>query len=112
MVQKNGMPCIAKEGYKKMPIQFDLKVVPSAGRVGLQVDKSGTLKCYLKSPPEKGKANQELIKLLAKLLHIGQENISIVSGLTSRNKRMSIRLDISYEQLLQKFDLDKQTSLF
>ena len=95
-----------------MPIQFDLKVVPSAGRVGLQLDKSGILKCYLKSPPEKGKANQELIKLLAKLLRIGQENISIVSGLTSRKKRISIRMDISYEQLLQMFNFDKQTSLF
>jgi uncharacterized protein (TIGR00251 family) len=95
-----------------MPIQLDVKVVPSSGRVGLQMDKSGNFKCYLKSPPEKGKANQELIKLLAKLLHIGQENISIVSGLTSRKKRISIRMDISYEQLLQLLSLDKQTSLF
>ncbi len=95
-----------------MPIQFDLKVVPSSGRVGLQMDKSGTLKCYLKSPPEKGKANQELIKFIAKLLRVGQENISIVSGLTSRNKRISIRMDITYEHLLQMLSLDKQTSLF
>lgn len=95
-----------------MPIQFDLKVVPSSGRVGLQIDKSGQFKCYLKSPPEKGKANQELIKLIAKLLSVRQEDVSIVSGRTSRNKRVSIRMDITHEQLLQKLSFDKQTSLF
>lgn len=95
-----------------MSIQLDLKVVPSSGRTGLQIDKSGHFKCYLKSPPEKGKANQELIKLLAKLLGIRQEDVSIVSGLTSRNKRVSIRMNVTYEQLLQKLSFDKQTSLF
>jgi len=45
-----------------MSLVFDLKVVPRSGRNKWVLDKSGKLKCYLKSPPEKGLANKELIK--------------------------------------------------
>jgi uncharacterized protein (TIGR00251 family) len=103
---------MVKRGINKMAIQFDVKVIPSSGRLAVQVDKSGVLKCYLKSQAEKGKANQELIKFFAQLLHTAQENVSIVSGFTSRKKRMSVCMDISYEQLLSRLHVDKQTDLF
>ena len=40
--------------------------------------------------PEDGKANQALIKLLSKALHISQSRISLIRGETSRIKQLEI----------------------
>ncbi|TET06291.1 DUF167 domain-containing protein [Candidatus Dependentiae bacterium] len=85
-----------------------IKVIPSSGRSAWTLDKSGILKCYLKSAPEKGKANKELIKMLADALSIEQKRISIVGGLTSRTKRIKIDLAINLSQLCEKLHLDYQ----
>ena len=39
-----------------MSLVIEIKVFPSSGRQKFVIDKSGKLKCYLKNPPEKGKA--------------------------------------------------------
>ena len=95
-----------------MPLVFDLKVIPSSGKQGCMLGKAGKLKCYLKSPPEGGKANKELIKFLAKSLGLRQDEVAIVGGATSRNKRIKIELDINFEQLLARLGIERQTSLF
>ncbi|HUT81794.1 MAG TPA: DUF167 domain-containing protein [Candidatus Bathyarchaeia archaeon] len=46
---------------------------------------------YLKSPPDKGKANKELVKFLAKLLNISSANVQLTSGQTSRDKTITIQ---------------------
>jgi len=95
-----------------MPLICLIKVVPSSGRNAWVLDKNGTLKCYLKSAPEKGKANKELIKLLADALSIPQHKISLLSGLTSRTKKVKLDLDISFEQLLEKVGRERQQKIF
>ncbi len=45
---------------------------------------------YLKSSPEKNKANIELIKLMAKQFHVSSSKIRILQGQTSRNKKIEI----------------------
>ncbi len=95
-----------------MPLIIDIKVIPSSGRSKWMLDKSGQLKCYLKSPPEKGRANRELIKNLAKVLGITQESVKIIAGATSRKKKVRISLDISLDQLLHALGIEKQQSLF
>ncbi|MFN6222240.1 MAG: DUF167 domain-containing protein, partial [Dolichospermum sp.] len=42
------------------------------------------------SPPIDGKANEELIKLLAKKFDVPKSSITIKSGVTSRNKLIII----------------------
>ena len=95
-----------------MALIFELKVTPSAGRQGWQVDKSGILKCFLKSAPENGKANQELIKLLAKALRLPLNAIIILTGETNRKKRVKIESEIDYQQLLTLLNVTHQTKLF
>jgi uncharacterized protein len=95
-----------------MAFVFDVKVVPSAGRKGWILDKSGNLKCFLKSPAEQGKANDELVKGIAKLLHITHDMVSIVSGKQSRNKRIKVELDLTYARLLELLSVDRQISMF
>ncbi len=91
---------------------IDVKVVPSSGKQKAVLDKAGKLKCYLKSPPEKGLANAELIKFFSKALSIPQDYIEIIVGLQSRNKRLKIQTNLKFEQILSLFDIEMQTNLF
>lgn len=49
-----------------------------------------TLKIRLKAVPEKGKANEELIRFLAKTLGIQKSDVVIVSGGTDTRKLLKI----------------------
>ncbi len=95
-----------------MALIIQVKVVPSSGHSKWAVDKSGILKAYLKSPPEKGLANQELIKALAKALGLPQSEVMIISGATSRIKRIKVNAELNYEQILEAIGIEKQISLF
>jgi len=95
-----------------MSLTVSLKVVPSSGRNAWMLDTSGHLKCYLKNPPEKGKANKELITLLAQALDIPKSDVEIIGGLASRKKRLKINLDISFDELVQKLGIEQQQKLF
>ncbi len=57
----------------------------------------GTFKIWIKSAPEKGKANKELKKYLKKVAGIP---IKITSGFTSENK--TIEFDIKEEEFKKK----------
>lgn len=94
-----------------MSIQIMIKVVPSSGRIEWTVDRSGTVKCYLKSRPEKGLANRELIKLLSQRLKIAQEHIMIVGGVTSRTKRIMIQANLSMPDVMQRLGVEHQQRL-
>jgi len=48
------------------------------------------LKLSIKSPPEKGKANKEIIEYLAEELAIPKSNIEITSGKTSQFKVVTL----------------------
>jgi uncharacterized protein (TIGR00251 family) len=58
-----------------------VKVIPRSPRseiVGTLAD--GTLKVRIAAPPERGKANAELIALLAAKFDVARANVEIVSG--------------------------------
>lgn len=57
------------------------------------------LKIALASPPVDGKANTTLIKFLSKTLRIPKASIQILSGETSREKRLIIR-GLAIDELL------------
>ena len=52
--------------------------------------KDNSYKAHLLSAPLDGKANEELIRLLARELKLKKYNIEIIKGLTSSNKVISI----------------------
>lgn len=94
-----------------MAITLEIKVIPSSGRSGFVLDKSGRIKCYLKNPPEHGKANKELIKLVAKSVGVPQDAVSIIVGATSRKKKIKIDKELTQEWLFACLGLSKQMSL-
>lgn len=60
---------------------------------------NASLKIKIKAKPVEGKANKELIKILAEILEIKESEIEIRSGQTSRNKTVIVRgIDENYLQ--------------
>jgi len=94
-----------------MALIVEIKVVPSSGRSGFVLDKSGMIKCFLKSPAQDGKANRELIKLVSHGLNIPQKNVYIVHGLTNRKKRLKIDKDMTEDEFFVCLGLVRQQKL-
>lgn len=75
-----------------------VKVIPNAKQNAVVEDitdllGSRNLRIRINQPPEDGKANKAVIDLLAKYLKVKKRDISIISGLTSRNKVVEVDLD-------------------
>lgn len=94
-----------------MALIIDIKVVPSSGKLGCKLD-GERLKCYLKAAPEKGKANKELIKYLAKAVGVSAQAVTILLGQTTRTKRISIDAPINFDMLCDKLAIERQLPLF
>jgi len=70
---------------------FNVKVVPRASRSELVGEQDGTLRVRIAAPPVDGAANEELIRLLAKILKVKPGSVTIVSGQASRLKRIAVK---------------------
>ncbi|NQT82468.1 YggU family protein [bacterium] len=67
-----------------------LRVQPKASSDRIMGEHSGSLKVAVSAPPESGKANQAVVKLIAKALKLSKSSITIVAGQTSREKKIHI----------------------
>jgi hypothetical protein len=67
-----------------------VKVFPQSGKSEIVKYQDEVLRVNLKAVPEKGKANIELIKLLAKEFGQNKESIKILNGIASRTKLIKI----------------------
>lgn len=70
---------------------IQIKVKPNSRASRLQQQEDGTWLAHLKSPPVDGKANAELIALVAKHFNCRKSDISIKAGASSRLKLIQIR---------------------
>ncbi len=93
-----------------MSLHLIIKVVPGAGRRAFARDESGTLKCFLTSQPERGRANRELIEVLADALNIRRSAIRIVSGFTTRTKKICIDASVTLERVLENLGVSEQST--
>lgn len=71
--------------------EIRLRVVPGAKVEKIAIENS-TLKIWVRTAPEDGKANRAVITFLAKTLKLPKEAVTIISGHTSRDKRARITL--------------------
>jgi uncharacterized protein (TIGR00251 family) len=71
-------------------VSFNVCVVPRSSKSEVVGEHYRSLKVKITAPPVDGAANAELIKLLAKHFGVPKANIHIVSGTTSKNKRIKI----------------------
>ncbi len=71
-------------------IRIPIKVQPNAGInqvVGLS---NGIWRIKVAAPPDKGKANKELVEFLSEVLGLRKDQIAIIKGHTSHNKLVSV----------------------
>lgn len=71
-------------------MQKRVKVKPNSKQQSVKEETDGSFTIHLKSPPVDGKANEELIKILAKKFDVPKSKIRIKSGLSSRQKLIEI----------------------
>lgn len=69
---------------------IEVKVKPNVRASHLQQDESGVWLAQLRSPPVDGKANAELIELVADHFGCHKSQVSIKSGASGRRKLVKI----------------------
>ena len=70
--------------------EIDLRVIPGAAKDAIAGVYDGALKVRVSAPPERGKANKAVIRLLSRALGLPERDVSITSGETSQNKTVEI----------------------
>lgn len=76
-----------------------VKVVPGSSRSRIAGLLGDSLKINLAAPPEKGKANKQIVKFLANLLNHPKSAITIISGSHDPHKQILIA-DMTAHELL------------
>lgn len=70
-------------------MKINVKTIPNAKKESVEL-KGGVYVVRVNVVPEKGKANDAVIKLLAKHFNVAKSQIKIVRGLTGRNKVVEV----------------------
>jgi uncharacterized protein len=71
-------------------ITINVKVIPGSSRDAVVGLLGGNLKVKVSAPPEGGRANKSLAKILAKWLEISPDKVLIKSGHQSQRKIVEI----------------------
>lgn len=69
--------------------EFSVRVTPKAARNAV-VAQGDTIRVYVTSAPEDGKATKAVINLLAKSLGIAKSRLVLIRGATSRDKQFRV----------------------
>jgi uncharacterized protein len=72
------------------PTRIRLRVAPGAARSDVVGRHGDGWKVRVAAAPERGKANDALIGLLAKVLLVPQVDVAVVSGFASRDKIVAV----------------------
>jgi len=65
-------------------------VVPRSSRSHIGAVANGRLQVHLHAPPAQGRANKELIQLIAKAFGVPKSAVTIAQGARTRNKTLRI----------------------
>ena len=67
-----------------------LRVQPAARQDTITGVRGGALRLTVAAPPERGKANEAVVRLLASVLNVGTSRVAVVSGFTSKDKVVQV----------------------
>lgn len=71
--------------------RLHVRVKPNARRTQLIGRMGDAVRVDVAAAPERGRANEELIEILAAALHLPRESFAIAAGQSSRDKHLRIR---------------------
>lgn len=91
-----------------------VRVVPRSKKQSCGYDRAGRLTIHVRAVPEKNAANNELLAYLASKLNIATSHVALISGATSRMKRVTIDTTMPLDELYRRLGLEQvlQTQLF
>ncbi|KRH93823.1 hypothetical protein M153_5440004913 [Pseudoloma neurophilia] len=100
------MPCIFMVGEVNRQKQslLEISVKPNAKSSKLVRIENEIVFIDIQSPPDKDKANKELVGLLSDILKVQKSDIKIISGTKSRNKTVAIS-NLEINEILQTLQL-------
>jgi len=84
-------------------IELEVLASPGASVSKVRGIHGGAVKVAVRAAPEKGKANAEIEEVLAEFFGVSKKSVAVVSGETSRNKRVRI-IGITTELAKQRLD--------
>jgi len=90
-------------------IVIAVKAAANSKKMGIRGIHAGNLRVGIAEPAEKGKANQGIIKLLAKQWKLKTAKVEIISGQSSPHKRVLLK-GVSKEQFEKFLVLGTQES--
>ena len=68
-----------------------VRVQPGARQAGVLGEQAGALRVAVNAPPQDGRANKALVNLLRGLLDLKRSQVDLLSGESSREKRLLVR---------------------
>jgi uncharacterized protein (TIGR00251 family) len=71
-------------------IVFKVQVVPRASRSEIVGEHNGALRVRIAAPPVDGAANEELVKLLARVLRVPRSAVEITTGHSAKLKTVRV----------------------
>lgn len=71
-------------------LTFKVQVVPRASRSEIVGEHNGALRVRLAAPPVDGAANEELVRILARVFAVPRSAIEIKSGHSSKTKQVRV----------------------
>ncbi len=71
-------------------MKLKVRVIPGASGSRVVGWLGDALKVRVAAPPEKGKANSAVLRLLASELNVAESDLALVSGASSQNKVVEI----------------------
>jgi uncharacterized protein (TIGR00251 family) len=74
-------------------VTLRLKVAPRAARDRIEAVADGTLKVSVTAAPDRGRANEAVIALIARALQVPKSSITLVAGAAARHKTLRIAGD-------------------
>ncbi len=81
-----------------------LHLQPGAGRTSVIGRQGDALKVRVASPPEKGRANEACIALVADLAAVEPASVSLLDGESGRSKRFTVA-GVEIDELVRRIEL-------
>lgn len=72
-------------------VQVRVHATPKSGRDEIVGWRGGELQVRVTAPPENGKANAAVCKVVARALGVAKSSVSVARGETSRHKTLEVR---------------------
>ena len=84
---------------KREVVRLAVQVVPNARKSEVAGEVEGVIRIRLQAQPIEGRANEELVRMLAKLLGVSKASVEVVQGQTGRRKLVEIRSNMDLDSV-------------